>query len=1170
MMRLKRFDLTRYGKFTDYSVDFGESVPGTPDLHVIYGLNEAGKSTLFAAWLDFLYGIETQSPFNFLHPYSTMRIGGALELSSGVREFVRIKRPQNSILDTHEQPVAENTILGELGGIDREAYRTMFSLDDDTLEKGGESILKARGDLGQLLFSGSSGLADLSHKIVELHSEADGFYRSHARSGQLHDLQKEFTQLKLEREQIDTQASKHAELAETCKRTKARYDQTAARRGQIQLRREEIQRLLNARPRLAKLRSLREQLAPLEELPDAPAVWAKELPVLRDEEIKLETRIQSNAEEVERSTSAVEAITLDDASLRLAGKLDEIASLRARYVTADKDLPDRRQKLRDLDLAIASDLRQIERKGEAKPERLILPASTMEHLRELMESHSGVETAKNKAAEELSEARHRVNEAADELANTTDTTSANTEREKLLANLKEALAALRTSDHAARRRLAERACLEARAALDDCLAAMAPWRGDVDQLVAMIIPGTEILQHWKMAQQAIQKRIDQQSGEIERLKTECVRLSAQHNAMSSVTGLVTDQEAAAIRTERDQAWAEHRSRLDAGSADRFEELLRHDDGVVARRFGHMVELAQLHETAKALKVAQSDLTRAEELHALALTEAEGLARDIVTAIGALSSMLPPDWTLPQLEAWLTRREKVLELRGSLRVAERDLQEALNDADIVRERLAAALRALKLPFPAEADEAILVATAQSALDNEVEFRRLVQTLEERQRDISARERALERAETEKRQWDAAWKEICGSCWLGESGAAPTIAVVRGILKVTSDLASALKERAALADRIDKMEKDQVAFRNAATSLATLLGIAPTNVITVMDLVRQIDERVQKAEADRMQKAKEAERLDAARATSRKLTEEKLAHDRRKQEMIAVFRVSTLAEVATKLDQIATRENLRQQAAEVTQEILGALRLVSLREAEAALDSADRAALELELAEITAQAETLEQEWRDSYAAYKDAEKQIEAIGGDAKVAEIEEQRRTILLAIEEGARRYMRLRAGAVATEQALRLYRERHRSSMMARASEALRIISHGTYTHLTTQPDRDSEVLIAIAADKSSKLVTEMSRGTRFQLYLALRVAGYFEFAKARTPVPFIADDIMETFDDFRAEEAFRLFSQMAEMGQVIYLTHHRHLCEIAREVCSTVRVHDLSDVIEPERQIA
>jgi len=50
-----------------------------------------------------------------------------------------------------------------------------------------------------------------------------------------------------------------------------------------------------------------------------------------------------------------------------------------------------------------------------------------------------------------------------------------------------------------------------------------------------------------------------------------------------------------------------------------------------------------------------------------------------------------------------------------------------------------------------------------------------------------------------------------------------------------------------------------------------------------------------------------------------------------------------------------------------------------------------------------------------------------------------------------------------------------------------------------------------------------------------------------------------METFDDFRAEEAFRLFMDMARVGQVIYLTHHDHLCAIARRICPGVLIHRL-----------
>ena len=51
-----------------------------------------------------------------------------------------------------------------------------------------------------------------------------------------------------------------------------------------------------------------------------------------------------------------------------------------------------------------------------------------------------------------------------------------------------------------------------------------------------------------------------------------------------------------------------------------------------------------------------------------------------------------------------------------------------------------------------------------------------------------------------------------------------------------------------------------------------------------------------------------------------------------------------------------------------------------------------------------------------------------------------------------------------------------------------------------------------------------------------------------------------METFDDDRAAEAFQLLSGIAGKGQVIYLTHHAHMRDIALKVCGDkVRVHEL-----------
>jgi len=36
-----------------------------------------------------------------------------------------------------------------------------------------------------------------------------------------------------------------------------------------------------------------------------------------------------------------------------------------------------------------------------------------------------------------------------------------------------------------------------------------------------------------------------------------------------------------------------------------------------------------------------------------------------------------------------------------------------------------------------------------------------------------------------------------------------------------------------------------------------------------------------------------------------------------------------------------------------------------------------------------------------------------------------------------------------------------------------------------------------------------------------------------------------------------------MSELGQVIYLTHHEHLCDIAKEVCPSVNIYNLESAV-------
>lgn len=49
-----------------------------------------------------------------------------------------------------------------------------------------------------------------------------------------------------------------------------------------------------------------------------------------------------------------------------------------------------------------------------------------------------------------------------------------------------------------------------------------------------------------------------------------------------------------------------------------------------------------------------------------------------------------------------------------------------------------------------------------------------------------------------------------------------------------------------------------------------------------------------------------------------------------------------------------------------------------------------------------------------------------------------------------------------------------------------------------------------------------------------------------AGPPLPFIADDILQTFDDARATAALRVLVELSAHVRVIVLTHLRHMADL------------------------
>ena len=170
----------------------------------------------------------------------------------------------------------------------------------------------------------------------------------------------------------------------------------------------------------------------------------------------------------------------------------------------------------------------------------------------------------------------------------------------------------------------------------------------------------------------------------------------------------------------------------------------------------------------------------------------------------------------------------------------------------------------------------------------------------------------------------------------------------------------------------------------------------------------------------------------------------------------------------------------------------------------------------------------------------------------------QERAAILEELREAARRAAMTRIGLMAASGALRRLREDRRGPMLASAERAFARMTGGEWPRLEAQPTGAGERLVGIR-DGQPVAADAMSTGTRGQLYLALRVAGHTDFTARYGALPFLTDDILETFDDTRAAAALSLTAEMGRTGQAIMFTHHRHLVDLGREVIPDLHVVEL-----------
>ncbi len=1122
-MRLDRLDLTRYGRFTDTRLEFPAPDAGAPDLHVIFGPNEAGKSTLFSAWLDLLYGIPLRTKYDFLHTGTTMQIGATLTHASGVLKAVRIKRNGPSLQDANGQSLPEAEMQAVLAGLGREGYAAMFSLDDDTLEQGGDSILASRGDLGEMLFAASAGLAGLGPQLEGIRKELDAFHRPRGRNTALKQAKDRLQELDRQRRDLDITAS----AAQKLQRNVAAADKAWAAARQAETTADSalkaIAGALAVLPQQARLARLKAEYGPLAELPEATEADERDLHDIEQALHGLATQRDTRAEaraELERRQAA---LPRDPAILPFADRIGEVAGLYPLHLASLGDLPRRRDRQAEITADLDRRMQALGLAGPAADHTLALPL--MARLRALVRRRDTALQAVALAQDEADKADTRLANARERLGDLAPAED--------LQSLSHLVARLRQSDPEAQRGRAAHDCNARDADLANALLLLAPWRGTDKELAALTVPAPWQISEWEAADQTTDRAVREAAEALDRRRGDLA--AARQAAAAGAFGSPSLTEATDARALREAAWATHLAHLSPDTATAFETALRLDDRITLQLAEAKAAAQRAAEGTLALARITADLSDAEA--GLQARQAERLALERSVAECATTLGLAGAG-FADLRVWLGLRDKAL-----MSLAARDqAQAALGRADVALAEAADHL-ATSLALSSDMGFPLLWAEALARLDTAHQSQEAARRLAELRADQTERKTSLTAAKQLLEAWRTDWQATRSGAALGT---VPEEDVgVAALLDDLDHLTRLETERAELADRIGKMEDNSGMFQTAAAAIFVALSLPDT---TAWGGIAERLTSAQQAERDHALISADHARDVATQAADQEKSEAQTARRQALANRLGWPGIGTLT------DHLATclRANrLRRDIVELEAEL-----------AHHTAPAQDAPALEADAARLQDTLTLARAESEARFADLTEARRALQAIGGDEAVALIAAERANLLNALEEQARAHLAQRFGLMAFEQGLRRYRDGHRSGMLARASDAFAHLTCGKYTGLAAQSEGSTEVLVALPATGGSKLATDLSKGTRFQLYLALRIAGYHELAKSRPPVPFVADDIMETFDDARAEQAFALLGDMAQSGQVIYLTHHQHLCDIAVATCPGARLVDLRDL--------
>lgn len=205
------------------------------------------------------------------------------------------------------------------------------------------------------------------------------------------------------------------------------------------------------------------------------------------------------------------------------------------------------------------------------------------------------------------------------------------------------------------------------------------------------------------------------------------------------------------------------------------------------------------------------------------------------------------------------------------------------------------------------------------------------------------------------------------------------------------------------------------------------------------------------------------------------------------------------------------------------------------------------IELELNEVNSQIEELVNERDQKNQFIGELRNKIEELSSHQDLLVKQSEAELRKQELKELSRDWAKFQIAQVMLDKAIYKYENTRQPEVIRVAEDIFSKLTNKKYPTIL-KPLYSDELIIR---DKfnNSKGVLEMSRGTKEQLYFAMRLGLIKEYESRSESMPVIMDDILVNFDDERGPLSIQALEDFSKGRQVIVFTCHRNMLEIYKK---------------------